>query len=325
MGFELLILLGMGLGTALIIGLGDDAEDTSLDETVLVDEQEVILTGDGDDTIVSVGTLGASLQINSGAGDDVASIISGGFRTEIDAGTGDDSVSVFGSGADISGGDGNDTIEVERLSDFDHSSFVLDGGAGDDSITGPGFSIYIHGGAGNDTIEVTDAYLDEVYGEDGDDRLVVTYGYTGADSSTIMDAGAGNDTLDVSFATVDAAMTELGGLTVSGGEGADTFIVHHQIDVGILSEGVALELTAPLDISDFDPSEDTLIIEPDAASTVGLNYVSATVEHVGSTSIVVLQYSNPNSGHDVEQRISLRDAPDLSIDDIQILVPSQLA
>ena len=165
---------------------------------------------------------------------------------------------------------------------------TIQGGAGNDVIRGYfGFDT-LAGGAGDDTIN---GYwgTDTVFGGDGNDVII------GADHddfqsglSDEIDAGAGDDV--ISFAD---------GSTVTGGAGADSFTAYESLSNELVSE-----------ITDFDPSEDSLYIDLGVANGVGGEFTLVERED-GQGSDLLL-------GDELIVSLS-GDAP-LTLDDINITV-----
>lgn len=93
----------------------------------------------------------------------------------------------------------------------------------DDNIVANCYNTNIYGGSGNDYIEVQDGnqnYLygqNYVYGDDGDDRIVINITETGAFG------GNGNDTITLNKTS--------GGYTINGGNGDDTYNINAVVSV----------------------------------------------------------------------------------------------
>lgn len=215
-------------------------------------------------------------------GDDLANMLSGGGGDDHMAGQGgDDALAGYAGNDQLEGGDGDDAIN---------------GGPGDDSLTGGTGADLLHGEAGNDSLD-GGADADTLQGCDGDDHLI---GGDGADSlqggeaedtlqgdagddaldggfgndllaggagSDILDGGAGDDTIwgqteDDADHTLDFLNGQAGDDTLmlgagdygNGGEGADAF---HLLDIGANDP--------PMQITDFNPQEDSLLVMYDAA------------------------------------------------------------
>jgi Ca2+-binding RTX toxin-like protein len=96
---------------------------------------------------------------------------------------------------ELHGGDGNDVLETEAddlrgPADDD----IAYGDAGkDDIITFKGSDV-VHGGAGNDNLGTFSRQPTQVYGEDGDDDVLLTIT---ADPGYVVDGGAGHDTVEL--------------------------------------------------------------------------------------------------------------------------------
>ncbi len=165
----------------------------------------ILLGGTGTDSLTVSYYSNASLD--GGAGNDSLSTTYSRFAT-LQGGTGEDTLNVFFSGYSSNSTDGNN-----RLSE----SYELDGGDDNDTLTVIGDSsesdgqttTSLYGGAGNDTLRVTDNRAGAAYTNG------VGYGIAQA----TLDGGPGDD------------MLEVGGvlqLTMTGGDGVDTFILTAQ-------------------------------------------------------------------------------------------------
>lgn len=86
--------------------------------------------------------------------------------------------------ANLSGGDGNDTLIGSASDD------VLDGGPGNDALVGRGGNDILVGGPGNDTLNGGQG-TDQLLGGDGDDLIIWNPG----DGSDVVEGQGGNDTL----------------------------------------------------------------------------------------------------------------------------------
>ena len=132
-------------------------------------------------------------------------------------------ITVYGDNpSPITGGSQDDTLRTDY-----YSGNTVDGGAGDDQISGGGHLI---GGAGNDVIEGEG----RLEGGDGNDIVELEFS---ADTGDSADGGDGDDLL----------IARAG--TLTGGAGADTF--------SLIARGYEPD---PITITDFDPSEDQLIL-----------------------------------------------------------------
>jgi len=145
-----------------------------------------------------------------------------------------------GDGADwILGGDGNDTIRGGKGND------LLEGGAGDDVIYAVRGNDTLLGGDGNDTLD-SGRHSSTLDGGTGDDLLIADL-YSGADH------------------------------LLSGGEGADTFVIRN-----------AVTGTGSVTITDFEMGTDLLDLDGATVSAIGA--VSGGVQlTLASNDIVVLQ------------------------------------
>lgn len=176
-------------------------------------------------------------------------------------GFGGDDLITFGAGNDLgSGGAGSDTLYGGAGEDS------LLGGTGDDTVyLGEGDDLsspeiadvaaldagndVILGGGGNDIIRDS-LGSDTLYGNAGNDLLVArSEGVAGADE---LFGGIGSDTLEAGY-----------GSTMTGGAGADVF--------GIYTIADDNEENAPVVITDYDESRDTLIVYLDEVEVPAFN------------------------------------------------------
>lgn len=200
---------------------------------------DTIFGGEGDDSLI--GGAGSDF-IDAGAGDDT--VYEGGYLREdypdgyfdgddtILGGEGNDVLDAHDGDDSLDGGTGNDALYGRDGDD------TLIGGTGDDSLHGMEGNDSIEGDAGNDTLS-GGAGTDTIYGGDGNDRINNGYDRDDDILSEFIDAGAGDDI--VRFGD---------GSTVTGGTGADSFTAYESMSNTLVSE-----------ITDFDPSEDTLFID----------------------------------------------------------------
>ncbi|WP_299622274.1 calcium-binding protein [uncultured Tateyamaria sp.] len=184
---------------------------------------DFIDAGAGDDKVLESGYLLADYPDGFVDGDDT--IFGGEGNDYLDGYDGNDSVD-GGSGNDtVLGRDGDDTLTGGTGKDDIYGladDDSIDGGAGDDTLSGGAGSDTIIGGNGNDAINAKSR-------DDRDDEMF----------SESLDGGAGDDTIRFGD-----------GSAVTGGSGADSFIALESLSNTLVSE-----------ITDFDPSQDTLFVD----------------------------------------------------------------
>ena len=184
----------------------------------------------------------------------------------VDAGTGDDQVALGPGNDSADGGAGADLLEGEAGDD------QLAGGEGADTLNGGDGADTMSGGAGNDLLS----------GFDGTDLQ----------AADRLDGGADDDTLIL--------LNEDTGI---GGEGSDSFVLHHDIDAD----------SPPAVIADYTPSEDILVVQ----------YVPQTDEG-GSAVDPVLEVSQTEDGTgsnitlDGVLRGTVQGQPGLTADDVTL-------
>ncbi len=214
-------------------------------------------------------------------GDDLANMLHGSAGDDhITGQDGDDALAGYAGNDQLEGGEGDD---------------ALNGGMGDDSLTGGAGADLLHGEAGRDNLNGgTDADTlqgcegdDHLVGGDGNDSLVGGEGedtllgdagddaldggggndlLAGGAGSDTLDGGAGNDTIwGQTYDHPDERADFLNGLAGddtlmlgagdygNGGDGADAF---HLLDIGADDP--------PMQITDFNPQEDSLLVMYDA-------------------------------------------------------------
>lgn len=262
-------------------GSGDDTIDAGSGDSSVIggSGDDSVAANSGDDTVADSDTVwpfAIETTYNLAAGDDN---LGGEPENELAyGGSGDDALSgnsgddalfgdlgkdlLFGGdGADyLFGGSGDDTMVAWLGSGTPDSSDVraddhLFGGDGFDRLildfVGTGAEGY--GGAGDDTLE-TDSSV-SLFGEAGNDVL------TSEGGSATLSGGSGKDILN--FTQFDS---------VTGGDGADRFVADLELNQIRLGESSVAQAT----ITDFNPSEDVLMLEIDRA-TFGANPEIAVV------------------------------------------------
>ena len=239
----------------------------------LADGFTVIEGTEGDD-IVDASTFerGPSYEVRAGDGNDV---VSRNPENDAEIRSRDTTNAFFGR---IFGEDGDDLIDMEgrRSGDF---IYEISGGIGDDTIIsgdltrvlgdagddliimGEYNTVRGFGGEGNDTLVGTQT--SQMFGEEGDDVLNIHY-LSGINGFSSASGGAGDDMINIATGLGDVfGVGE--GLKVEGNEGSDTFT----FDLTIIDDtnwenGPAVGSTG-IDIIDFNPDEDSLVIDVEAA------------------------------------------------------------
>lgn len=220
---------GQGLTTLVTDGLeaiGGDGQDVFVFDPAADGAITASIDAGGGDDILSLASLfgGPGLsgaELTGGEGNDV--IEAAGFESTIAGSAGDDTIEASGFQWAISGGDGNDSIEAE----LEDSSVA--GGAGDDVILvsgGPADLTRVDGDGGNDTLDGRGSENILLRGGEGND-LILTDGATPVGTGFVIagDGGAGDDTLthDVEVFPLPAQFPDFAGAQLTGGAGADSF------------------------------------------------------------------------------------------------------
>ena len=217
--------------------------------------------------------------------------------------------------------------DAGKLGEADRGGAVTGyGGAGDDTFEGYGLATY-YGGSGDDVYfaRLMNA-ADKVYGGSGDDTLFMGRGGEGsggsgddivvADGNGTISGGAGNDllvfertvamsstgALDNGMEPTDPAQIDI---TATGGEGNDGFLLSNEMfhpdiqnfdgtspEAGSAAEADLLATAFPAadmigTITDFNPTEDTLLLElPETSTGYALGAVT-TQAVAGETAVDV--------------------------------------
>lgn len=178
------------------------------------------------------------------------------------AGTpGDDVLRGEASSQAVNGRAGDDDIAL-RSNDGD---LTILGGQGDDRLqlqfaNGP--SVTLDGGKGDDFIDARDLTSADIFGGTGADTIRINgHDEPGAAFTIRTDAGPGPDT--IIFNGPANASEELAPQTVKGGSGEDQFDI--RFDEGLTFDPDNLETADVIQIADFDPDQDTLIVQPSVA------------------------------------------------------------
>lgn len=246
-----------------------DMESNSDDET----DDEVLETGSTEQDNLSIET--STISGTDQEGSDESEILQGSDENDrISGGAGDD---------DLNGADGDD---------------LLDGDAGDDLLVGENGNDSLNGGAGNDRL-IGSAGDDVTEGGDGDD---VIHGGLGADS---LNGGLGADTLfggwddDVVNGVVDTdpdddQLEDVDAADYLNGGGGDDVIIAGRDDVVTSGEGVDTIVGGSwisdghaMDIMDFDPEDDNILLIYDDGTDVPDISLSSDPEDPDTTRVVM--------------------------------------
>lgn len=212
---------------------------------------------------------------------------------------GNDTITMI-SGGSAYGGTGDDVLIVE-----DHLRLPTILPGGDDA-----YDLYdrdtIDGGAGNDKIEVDRVVDTQINGGEGDDTISYEEAEDFPANNYVpndIDAGAGDDVID---ATVEVGADDKP-LGVTLGEGQDTLSIEFDMDdifIGTVidEQGMFRGHDAGVVVTDFNPDEDILVIEPDTdpknfatdypgAHDAALTYDGVTIVEAKGNTYVVIRYA----------------------------------
>jgi len=265
----------------------DGAVDTADDGLPLSDD----LPSEPDPDLALSGGAGADNLNGLGGNDRISGAAAGDFlggrdgNDLLDGGEGDDHL-YGGAGSDtLLGGADADVLHAEAGND------ALNGGAGADALYGHEGDDTLDGGGGNDGLLGGDGF-DRLLGGTGDDALDGGYGrdlLAGGSGSDILDGGEGSDTIwgqwpDQADTGIDFLnggggddLLMLGaGDYGNGGGGADVF--------GLLDIGPD---DPPMQITDFNPAEDALVVLYDATQHPDPQITLETDQHGGAVRLLL--------------------------------------
>lgn len=215
------------------------------------------------------------------------------------------------------GGDDTATIEI-----FDY--ITVNGGDGNDTITATGATNILEGGAGNDTLTADDS--NRLDGGEGDDVLNFTHGSYDQGEWGAAIGGAGDDTINLRADALvfEPLLLDVGGVDIRGGDGSD--------DINIVYELNELEDDqTPLNdasggfvsISDFNPNEDSLVIEVEHNSETADRDVTVeldqTEENGTYTSFITLIVEETSEAAGATNVLTVLSSAPFTLDDIQLV------
>lgn len=201
---------------------------------------------------------------------------------------------LFDGAEDLLGGAGNDTVSAGQNADLAPEQIVLMGGddvavvdtqigagvfggAGDDHLTSTDYGTLLNGGQGDDTLSGIGA--NNMSGGDGDDSIVFDNTGEPTDATTWISGGDGDDTISA-MVNVGIDAPDYGGAVVSGGEGSDSFELHMHLHNSTTDlDGGGLQ-TGTVRLSDFDPTEDKLLISLEASEGAASRVFQTNLEQV---------------------------------------------
>ncbi|MCI5096851.1 MAG: hypothetical protein MRY77_11110 [Rhodobacteraceae bacterium] len=146
----------------------------------------------------------------------------------------------------------------------EHIGVGVFGGEGDDTLSSTAYGTYLYGEAGDDVL--TGSIANSMYGGEGNDQITHHMDIDRGPGWTHLIGDEGDDTLSVYTGVgTDEYRSELTTFGIEGGEGEDTmelFLTLENSDVEL--EGDQQLLNSLGGIRDFDPEEDSLLIQIDA-------------------------------------------------------------
>ena len=310
-----LLLLGLVLAgsLALVFNDGDSGAAAPVDDPDETDPEAMPEVPPATDDLLEAI---ANERLDGFGGNDTLIAAETSDGAVLDGGADDDTLDLSGRNATGLGGSGNDFIEMTTTLDpDDDGEWLIDGGDGDDTLEAAGLTGTVLGGPGNDLISVYGVDTaeggegnDTIYsgqvdfgggtpvdGGDGDDLIVVSEA-AGFSEQNVASGGAGDDIL-----RTDATTPTTGFDIFSGGEGADRFEAVPQPSGADGANPVALGNL--MRITDFDPAEDIIVINP--------SFIASIPQETGS------------EGFDTE--LELIEAPDGRYTDIRFVISTGTA
>ena len=216
------------------------------------------------------------------------------------------------------GGDDTAIIEV-------NDAITVSGGDGDDVITATGVINVLEGGAGNDTLTADDS--NQIRGGAGDDELNFNHGSYDQGERGSVNGGEGDDTINLRADALIAGelLNDVGGGDITGGAGSDEFNILYELTS--LGEGEALADDTVsrgfVSISDFDPREDSLLLDvernTDTADIDVVAELDQTVEAGTYTSLITLTFEAADEAAEATNILTVISAVPFTLDDIQLV------
>ncbi|WP_298858108.1 calcium-binding protein [uncultured Sulfitobacter sp.] len=312
---------------------GDDLFDLGGDGN---SDNTVARGGAGND-VITAGQNHINFTANGEGGDDTITVDSDG-DSAILGGNGDDRITFGGDVAQVSGGEGDDFMTLNRPNSFGgtdsamtvtgdagndfigigRSNLTAEGGEGNDQIR-PGYSASdpwtgntLDGGAGDDTL-IANGTDNILLGGDGEDLLRDTF-FPSTQNANVLDGGAGDDVLESRYfirGDQEAAVTD----TLTGGTGSDLF----DIEIGLVTDNPAPS-TPVATITDFNPDEDRLRIDVASfAQQGGYQDVTLVQDTAANSTDIILRFANPDGvSADTTALIRLEGVTGLTEDDLEI-------
>ena len=259
------------------------------DTFIMANGGDAISAGDGADTLViNFNAILGGMAIDLNATGDQITTFNGSANAAVQSGFNNVNLSNLQgtSGADITAHKDGSTITGTANAD------QITGGAGNDSITGGAGADVINGGAGNDTITGGDGN-DNITGGDGTDtlniagsgtttlttdaNLVTIENITFTSDSNVLDLTNQTEAFNVTtangtnFITVNATVAD----TLTGGSGADTFIINTVDGHAFLPQATIAGGTGTSDQITLGLATTTLV-DADFASVTGVEILQLT-------------------------------------------------
>ena len=240
----------------------------------------------------------------------------------------------------LEGGDGDDTLPAGQDSDLapgtinllggndsavveDPFGITVNGGDGDDQLSSTAVGNTLIGGEGNDTLSGIDAT--NMDGGAGDDEITFEH-YTELNSTTAsITGGEGNDLIRIE-GIAGQDQPDAGGAIIEGGDGSDQFevvldLVNSETDLanddGILESTLAR-------ISDFDPAEDTVLIQIDRSEEtedreVEIGFEQTETADGGYTTELTLTFAATPSASQAVSTMYIESDTAFTLDDIELV------
>ena len=213
---------------------------------------------------------------------------------------------------------GDDTAVVEYPFDI-----TVDGGEGDDELSSTAVANTLVGGEGNDTLSGIDA--NTMDGGAGDDEITFTH-YAELNSSVALIGGGDGDDLIRVEGTAGQDQPDAGGARIEGGSGSDQFEVVLDLvnsDIDLANDDGILESTLAR-IADFNPEEDTLLIQIDRTQEtedreVEVGFEQTETEDGSYTTELTLTFAATPTASQAVSTMYIESATAFTLDDIELV------
>jgi hypothetical protein len=207
-----------------------------------------------------------------------------------------------------------------------HIGVGVFGGEGDDSLRSLGQGTPLYGEEGDDTLS---GVIDNpMYGGSGNDQITLQIDIEKGPGDTDLVGGEGDDTITVyTDVGIDEHGSEITTFAIEGGEGEDSIELLLNLENSDIDVDRSGELVNRLgSIDDFDPEEDSLLIQFDAEEEAADREIETVLEQeerdgrfVSTLTFTFLEDDDIPDAREAEAVLTVISNAAFTLDDIQIV------